>query len=498
VLLKVPRGAWVAAGALFVALAAVGNRYGFHRDEYYFIEGGHHLAWAQPDNPIVVPLLAAGWHDLVHGNLWAFRLLPAAIAGLTVLVAALTSAAFGGARQHQTAAAVATAATSIVPATGHLFSITTFDILLTSATLLLLIRAWRSPGRLGPWVAVGLVAGVALEVKVLLAPVLFCCLVAMLVMGPRAPLAKPGPWVAGMIAAVLAVPNLVWQGLHGWPMLAIARNIAAGGSASSTSRFGVVYLQLLLVGPFLAIALVAGLVALLRRPALKPYVWIAGGYFVFLVIVVAFGGKPYYLAGFFPAVLAAGAAPILDWVMKSRRREQVAAGLLTVSCVVTAFLSLPLAPVGSTIYQIAAAVNPDAGETVGWDGYIATVGDVAATLPPGQRGSAIILARNYGEAGALSRARRRSTVDAAVLPAVYSGHNAFADWGPPPESATTTILVGQFDPQQLQSWFSQCQQVAHLTSPRGVDNEEDGAPIQICSGRQRPWAELWPAVRRLA
>ena len=82
--------------------------------------------------------------------MWAFRLQPAVIASFTVLVAALTSAAFGGARRHQTAAAVATAATSIVPATGHLFSITTFDILLTTATLLLLIKAWRQPGRLGP------------------------------------------------------------------------------------------------------------------------------------------------------------------------------------------------------------------------------------------------------------------------------------------------------------------------------------------------------------
>lgn len=164
----------------------------------------------------------------------------------------------------------------------------------------------------------------------------------------------------------------------------------------------------------------------------------------------------------------------------------------------TAFLSLPIAPVGSVVYQIAVAVNPDAGETVGWDSYIATVRDVAATQPPGEHGRAIILARNYGEAGALSRARRLSTQDAAALPAVYSGHNAYADWGPPPESAATAIVVGRFDTQQLQSWFTRCQQVAQLTSPPGVDNEENGAPVRICTGRQSSWAEIWPAVRRLA
>jgi hypothetical protein len=345
---------------------------------------------------------------------------------------------------------------------------------------------------------VGLVAGVALEVKVLLALVLLSCLLAMLVMGRRAPLTKPGPRLAALIAALLAAPNLVWQWVHGWPMLTIARNIAAGGSASSTSRFGVLYLHLLLVGPFLAIVLVAGLVALVRRPALKPYAWITGGYVVLLVVVVASGGKPYYLAGFFPAVLAAGAAPVLDWVRRTRRRSQVAVGLFTFSCVVTAFLSLPLAPVGSVIYRIAVAVNPDAGETVGWNSYVATVRDVAAMLPPQQRGRAIILARNYGEAGALSRARRISGEAAAALPAVYSGHNAFADWGPPPESSTTAIVVGAFDDQQLRSWFTRCEQAAQLASPSGVDNEEDGAPVRICTGRQRPWAEIWPTLRRLA
>lgn len=496
--MRVPKGAWVAAITLFVVLALMGDRYGFHRDELYFIEGGHHLAWAQPDNPIVVPLLAAGWHAVVQGSLWAFRALPALVAASTVLVAALTSRAFGGVPRHQTAASVATAGTAIVPATGHLFSITTFDILLTATTLLVLIRAWKQPERLRVWLGVGLVAGVALEVKVLLAPVLFCCLLAMLVMGPRAPLRQPGPWLAALIAAVLAAPNLIWQAFHGWPMLAIARSIASGGSVSSTSRLGVVYLHLLLVGPIITIVLVAGLVALVRRPALRPYRWITGGYVLFLVLVVAFGGKPYYLAGFFPTVLAAGAPSILDWVIQARRRKQVAVGLLVFSCVVTAFLTLPLAPVGSSIYQIAVAVNPDTGETVGWDSYVATVRRVAATLPSGDRGRAIILARNYGEAGALSRARRHSAADAVALPPVYSGHNAFASWGPPPSSAATAIVVGRFDPQELHSWFARCEQVAHLASPSGVDNEEDGAPVRICTGRQRPWAELWLSVRRLA
>jgi hypothetical protein len=189
---------------------------------------------------------------------------------------------------------------------------------------------------------------------------------------------------------------------------------------------------------------------------------------------------------------------VLDWVLQRRSRRIGAVALLSFSCAVTGFLSLPLAPVGSPIYRISAGVNPDAGETVGWPGHVATVRSVAAGLPAEERTSTVILARNYGEAGALARARRLSSADAALLPPVFSGHNAFADWGPPPETATTALVVGRFPDIQLQSWFGSCRAVATLTSPPGVDNEEAGAPVRVCQGLQRPWVSLWPAVRRLA
>src|SRR3954454_13195848 len=98
---------------LFALLMAFANGYGFHRDELYFVEAGHHPAWGYPDQPPLVPLLATAWSEVTGGSLWAFRLVPAVLTGLLVVVASLTSRAMGGTRGEQVATAVAAAVTAL-------------------------------------------------------------------------------------------------------------------------------------------------------------------------------------------------------------------------------------------------------------------------------------------------------------------------------------------------------------------------------------------------
>src|SRR5690242_15792568 len=66
---------WPIAGAVVLILTLVAGRYGFHGDEFYFVVTGRHLQVAAPDNPMLVPYLAAAWYGIVGGHLWAFRIL---------------------------------------------------------------------------------------------------------------------------------------------------------------------------------------------------------------------------------------------------------------------------------------------------------------------------------------------------------------------------------------------------------------------------------------
>ncbi len=120
---------------------------------------------------------------------------------------------------------------------------------------------------------------------------------------------------------------------------------------------------------------------------------------------------------------------------------------LALSAVTSAFLFLPLVSAEDLHETPIAALNYDAGETVGWPEFAGTVAGVYAALPTHELPHTVFLGGNYGEAGAIDLYSSH-----VVLPPAYSGHNSYASWGPPPESARTVIAVG-FDESVLRRWF---------------------------------------------
>ena len=88
-------GIATAAVALLLVFA---SRYGYHRDELYFLAASRHLDWGYVDQPPLAVLVA--WLARVgFGNtLFGLRLVPALVVGLVVTLTAAIARELGGSR----------------------------------------------------------------------------------------------------------------------------------------------------------------------------------------------------------------------------------------------------------------------------------------------------------------------------------------------------------------------------------------------------------------
>ena len=476
---------------VFALLTAVGGRYGYHRDELYFLEAGRHLAWGYPDQPPMVPLLARLMNDLAPGSVVVLRLPSAVAAAAIVPLTAAITRLLGGERGAQLLAAGSVAVSALLLSAGHLLSTTIFDLLAWPVILLLVVVILRG-GEERLWLAIGVIAGAGLLDDDLVAFLIAALLGGIAIAGPRRTFRSPWLWAGGLIAAMMWTPYLVWQARHGWPELTVSRGIANGASGTSTPRWLFLPEQLGIVSLF-APVWIAGLMRLFRAPELRFARAVGWAYVLLAVVFVILGGKAYYLAGMYPVLLAAGAQPTLGWIRRGRRsvRRLVLAAAFVITAASSLYLGLPVVPLRSLHDTSVVSLNYDIGETVAWPAYVREIAAAWNGLPASVRARAAILTSNYGEAGAVDRYG-----PALGLPAAYSGHMGFWYWGPPPASTTSVLGVG-FEAGYLDRFFADVHLISRLDNHLEVNNDEQHQPIWYATGLRGSWAALWPRLKDL-
>jgi 4-amino-4-deoxy-L-arabinose transferase-like glycosyltransferase len=486
-----PALAWpvfLVAGLMVVGLLAVAAAYGFHGDEMYFIVAGRHPAFGYVDQPPLTPLLSAASVALFGVSPTAARLLPALEMGLVVVLIGLIARDLGGSRRAQVLAAV-TAALSGYLGAGHLDTTTDPDLLAWAVILWLLVKLLAGGDR-RLWLGVGLVAGIGLENKDTLL-FLGAGLAAGLVLARRWEVVRsPWAWAAAGIAFLMWLPNLVWQATNGWPQLTMAQAIS---QYAGDNRGQIVPLLWLFTGPLLFPVTAAGLVWVLRSKAAAPWRAIGIAALVGIALVVVSGGKAYYAIGSVPVFMAAGAILLDRWLARGHVRVRAVsfATAAVLSGALIAYLTLPVLPLATYAKSTLPATVPDVANTVGWPQFVATVERVVASLPADQRAHAVILTNDYSEASPLE-------LLGTGLPPVYSGHNSFWTWGPPPADRTVVVHVGDWRPADWSKFFVGCHVVATIDNGLGIDNGEQGAAVSVCTALRAPWTTLWPSLRTIS
>lgn len=468
---------------LAAVLSALSPRYGFHRDELYFLVAGGHPAWGYVDQPPLTPLIARAATALFGDTPAGLRVAATLACAATVFVTALIARELNGGRRAQVFAALAAAVSGFVLAVGHMVSTATFDLLAW------LVVAWLALGlaRTGDgrrWLVLGAVVGLAMLNKYLVGMLAVALLLAVLAVGPRGVLRGRWPVAGVVIAAVIAAPNLWWQATHGWPQLTVAGGISSDDGTENRVLF--VPMQILYLSPFLVPTWIAGIRRLWGDPELRWARSMVVAYPLLCVMVVASGGKPYYALPLLLVLTAAGCEPLARWA-RGRVRTAVLAGEGVLAAVTSGLVALPLLPTGAL--SAVNGINAEQGEQVGWPALTSAVAAQWSAIPPPERAHAVIFAENYGEHGAIARYGPRHG-----LPVPYSGHMSDADWGPPPDSATgPVVLVYQDGDRSIGRFFTGCRTGSRVDT--GVDDQEQGAHVDLCTGTTGPWSVIWPRLR---
>lgn len=468
-------------------LAGYGT-YELHRDEYLYLDYGHHLAWGYIEVPPLTALQSWVALALGGGFFWV-KCWPLLWGALTVYVVVRLAQRLGGGPWAQALAGVCYLTTAY-GRVNLLFQPNTFEIFGFTLGLYLLVRHAQPDGQPRHLYWLGLVLGLGILNKYTTFFFGAAVLVALLLTAPRL-LGRRASWRAAGLALLVAAPTLVWQVAHGLPFrhhMALLHeqqlvHVTAAGFWKE---------QLLLCSAALLVW-APGLWAALRgQPA--PATRVVGlVYGVGLLILTGLHGKSYYALGYYPALFAVGA---VWWQARLARWARLRVALLALPVLLWVPIVRDIFPILSPPAMARLSQQPlhrrlgltrwedgelhplpqDFADMLGWRELADKTWLAYQALPDSTRARTLIKCDNYGQAGAINYYNRDRD-----MPAATSFNGSYLHWFPatPARPWRHLLLVGEGHPAELVPYFQAFYKVGEITHPYA---RERGVTIYLGTG----------------
>jgi 4-amino-4-deoxy-L-arabinose transferase-like glycosyltransferase len=197
--------------------------YGIFRDELYYLACSRHLAWGYVEFPPLIAVLTRAVTMVLGESLFAIRLLPAVPGAGLVALTAMIARELGGGRFAQALASLAVMVAPAWMSIDHILNTNAFEPLFWPGSVWLAIRAWNT-GDSRYWLGFGAVAGLGLQNKQAMLFFGFGIAAGLLLTPLRKSFAQRNLWLGGVIAALIFLPNIVWEIRLGWPTLEFLEN----------------------------------------------------------------------------------------------------------------------------------------------------------------------------------------------------------------------------------------------------------------------------------
>jgi 4-amino-4-deoxy-L-arabinose transferase-like glycosyltransferase len=495
-------GPWLFALATLLLHFLVNGRYGYWVDELYFMACGEHLAWGYVDQPPLIAVIAAASRSLLGDSLFAIRFFPAVAAAATVLLTGMMARELGGGRFARSLAAVTVIVGPIYLGFGNLLTMNAFEPFLWVLCAYLTVRILKTNEH-RRWLLVGCVCGIGLLNKYSMAFFGFGLVVGLLLTPQRVLLRDRWIWLAGGLAFLIFLPHVMWEATNGFPSVELLRN-AKLYQHTTVSPLEFIWGQILIVHPLTLPVWLAGVYFYLGSEQGRPYRllgWTSVAIFGLFMLLQA---KTYYPAPLYPMLFAAGAVAIERYTAPRRRRWVRVASVVVLLAggALTAPYALPVLPIEQLVAYMRTVsireVRPERrkvgvlpqifADMLGWENFVAHVGEAYKSLPPEERGECAILASDYGKAGAVD-----FFGGAYGLPKALSGHQNYYLWGPRNYSGALVLALG-FSGDDLRQVFNEVTQADVVTCEHCMpDNQE--IPIFVARGLKMPLSVFWPQLK---
>jgi hypothetical protein len=479
--------------------------YGIFRDELYYIACANRLDIGYVDQPMFSILFLALWKTLFGASVIAIRFVPAVLTSLTVWLSGRIAKEMGAGAYGVLLATMGAGASIILLAFGSIYSMNAFDLVFWATTAYLLVRLIKTE-RPSLWYWIGIVIGLGVINKLSMLWYGAGIGLGVFLTNERVWLKRKEPYLAVIIVLLFALPYVIWNFTHDYATLEFIHNastIKYGGVTAVDFLGG----QLLLQNPLSFVLWFSGLLFLLVIKEGSQY-RILGFAFLAVVALLLINGhsKPEYLAAGYAPLFAAGGVALETWL--GDRRKWIAivyAGFIGVSGAVLLPMIVPILPVEGFIrYQNMLGMKPSSNEReelselpqfyadmFGWEELAKKTSEIYQTLPPEEQKKAIILAQNYGQAGAIEYFSSKYP-----LPPVIAFHNNYwwwaydqiKDW----KYETVIILRGNEEGHRRA-----CDEVvrAGVHSTKYAMPYENNFPIYICRKIKASLMDVWKSER---
>jgi hypothetical protein len=493
---------WLLAAAAVLLQTLTNGRYGYFRDELYFLACSDHLAWGYVDFAPLIALLARISRFALGDSLHAIRFLPALAQGSEIIITGLITRELGGKRFAIFLSCLSVLLAPVILGNATRLSMNPFEPLFWMGAVYFLLRAinLNEPKLL---LACGALLGLGLENKHSAAFFLVSLTIGLLLSPSRRLLLTKWFWLAAVVAFLIFLPNLIWQYTHHFPTLEALSNVRKTHKNIELPPLPFFRQQIMMLLPVSALVWIPGLTFLFSCKA-KNYRCLGITYLVFLAVMMILKGKDYYLAPIYPMLFAAGGV-FWETIFAARPRMRWLKVVIPAAVLVLGIIAIPLdVPIlppdkivpfmealgikmSRTEVQDSGPLPQHFGDEFGWEEMVAATVQIYNSLPPDERAKTGILAGTYGDAGAIDFFGPRYG-----LPKSISPHQNYYYWGPRQYTGETLILL-HYNLADAQRACQSVQVGPTLNNPFAM--QEEHYTILVCRGAKIPLAEAWPRLK---